>query len=125
MPEDFQPEFVKAIRFILSKKTLEAHHKEIKKGFKELFVKLASEAELIKKDNLAKGVLLELGNSTAVWQENSSYWSFTTDKLYCPIQEGDPAEYWGSFSPYMSDNFISNTSEYPWMPTPVSSDVPF
>ena len=41
------------------------------------------------------------------------------------IQEGDPSEYWGSFSPYGPDNFISDTSEYPWMPTPVSSDVPF
>jgi hypothetical protein len=125
MPEDFQPEFVKIINFVLSKKTAENHHKEIKKGFKELFAKIASEADLIKQDNLAKGVLLELGNCNASFEEEG-YWAFNVDKLYCTIQEGDPAEYWGSFSPYMSDNFISDTPEYPWKPTPVSpGDVPF
>ena len=127
MPEDFQPAFSKQINFVFSRKTIESHHKDIKKAFRDLFAKIANEGDLIKQDNLAKGALLELVFCSATLQEQKnyqSYWSFNTEKLSCPIQESDPSEYWGSFMNYRSDNFISHTTEYPWMPTPVSN-APF
>ena len=41
--------------------------------------------------------------------------------LNFPIKEDDPIEYWGKFTPPVS-NFITGTRDYPWIPTRIVFD---
>jgi hypothetical protein len=89
--------------------------------------KIDTESELIQKDNLARGVLVD---SARVWatlhtSESHNWWSADLESLKCEFGESDPTEYWGELGLYTSD-FIAGSRKYPWMPSDISErESPF
>jgi hypothetical protein len=126
MPEDFSPNFMKNVSFIFSKDVLESSKDDIQKDIKDLILQIENEVELVEKDNLAKGKLIETIRSYADYKENSENpsWIIDTSQLSCPFCEEDPAEYWADIGLYHSD-FISGSNKYPWMPSAISKQEGF
>lgn len=118
----------KVISIVFSKITLESGFKEIGSALKAMALKVRAETELIQKDALARGDLVEAKNISAMLHDSASgnsYWNFNTESLKTSISNIDEVEYWGYRSHYTTD-FISSTSHYPWMPSSVSDEeIPF
>lgn len=122
------PELAKETSIVFRKDALEKHHSKIADELKKILDKIDTETELIEKDNLARGVLIE---SVRLWatlhkdEENRQWWTAATDALKCEFSENDPTEYWGGLGLYTSD-FIAGSRKYPWMPSNISEqESPF
>jgi len=95
---------------------------------KEILLKIESETELVQKDNLAKGTLIDptfIYSLPRERSENNKVLWTNFDALKCGISESDPPEYWGDFPTYITD-FIAGAQQYPWMPSEISkAEFPF
>lgn len=89
---------------------------------KEIALQVESESALIRQDHMARGELIEARTVTASKRrEGSTSWKFNYDNLKPPVGQVDDVEYWGQR--YHSEtDFITGTSQYPWMPSTVSDD---
>jgi hypothetical protein len=119
------PEFRKRVSLVFSRDTIVGNHGEIRDQFKDLLLKIETETELVQKDNLARGELID---SVRIWStlqkssDNKRQWRSTEyHKLRCEFGENDPPEYWGEIGLYTSD-FIAGSSKYPWMPSHISTE---
>jgi hypothetical protein len=89
--------------------------------------KIETETDLIQKDNLARGALID---SVRLWARlrksgNSTWWSTDTDTMKIVFGENDPTEYWGEIGLNVSD-FIAGSTRYPWIPSDISKiESPF
>jgi hypothetical protein len=127
--EDNAPDFRKQVSAVFARDTLLTNHKEISDVLKRLLLKIETETELIQKENLARGELIDSARLWSMVRVNPDtkrqYWSTEYDKLKCEFGENDPPEYWGEIGLYTND-FIAASSKYPWMPSPISKDeLPF
>jgi hypothetical protein len=119
-----QPTFKQLVEFVFSRSTLDASHESIKSDLERVVALITEETDLIREDNLARGVLVRVGEATA--SKHNEYWQENTSGLRSKHGSDDPAEYWGE--PASGDaDFITSTTSYPWMPTDVAeeSSVPF
>ncbi|MDN7752666.1 hypothetical protein [Burkholderia gladioli] len=118
----------KSISIVFSKSTLESDFDRISSAFKKMSLKVEEETELIQRDTLARGELIESKSIIAMSRDNnqnSSHWDFNSEFLITSVSDIDEIEYWGQRSHYTSD-FIASTSRYPWMPSSVSDEeIPF
>ncbi|MBK8943782.1 MAG: hypothetical protein IPM32_00790 [Ignavibacteriae bacterium] len=121
-------EYRKYISIIFSKDCLINNFEEIGDEFKNILIKIASETELIKKDHLARGTLVENVSSSVRLVGDDKFQRWESDKTnlfedYSPIH---PIEYWGK-DDYPRTNFITSTNRYPWMPSNIAecNDLPF
>lgn len=128
MPQSFEPDFIKHINFVFSKKMLSEYHKEIKIEIDKVLKKITEETDLIKQDNLARGKLVEAIHTYALVKKSdqgNNYWSVSVNNFICDVAENDPPEFWGNFDP-LTDDLISSTNKYPWMPIDISHiTIPF
>jgi hypothetical protein len=111
----------KYISIVFSKNAVLTGHGDIANQLTNILTKIDTESELIQKDNLARGALVD---SARVWgmlrtSENHKWWSTDLDSLKCEFGESDPTEYWGELGLYTSD-FIAGSTKYPWMPSDIS-----
>lgn len=122
MNKDLVADFSKDLKFVFSRKILQARHKEIKVLIEKMLLIMSEETQFIKEDNLAKGKIVYAVITFAEYKksEQYNYWNFNTRNFSCAVSENDPPEYWGDFDVY-TRNFISNTHKYPWMPIEVSA----
>jgi hypothetical protein len=128
MLKDGKAEFRKIISFVLSRSMLEEQHETLRKEFENLLLTIASETELIQRDNLARGQLIHtaLVSASLVGEANKKQWRWNYSKLQTPVLENDPPEYWGSFNIFSWEDFVAATEKYPWMPETVSTEeLPF
>ena len=92
--------FGKTLTFVISRTMLESHHADIKTAIEKLLRMISNETELIKQDNLARGQIVHsavVSVSTKTVNNKLQYeWEY--QKLYTPVAENDPPEYWGGFS---------------------------
>lgn len=128
MGDDQEVLSTKGISVVFSKATLESGFIAIAQALKDIALRVEAETELIQKDTLARGDLVEAKTISAVLRDGSSgnqYWTFNTDSLVTSVSEIDEVEYWGQRWHFTTD-FISSTSHYPWMPSSVSEEeIPF
>jgi hypothetical protein len=115
--EDIMP--MKYLSFLFSRKTLQNNYLEIKGELENLLLKITNETSLIKDDNLARGKLIEPVNGWISKQENKKYYQLDDKPFKTEYNENSSVEFWGSFYNY-SENFISSTNKYPWMPVAIS-----
>jgi hypothetical protein len=119
--EDNKPGFKKKVSLVFSKPALVAGHDKIAEQLTRLLKKIETETDLIEKDNLARGGLID---AVAIWASkkeagDQTWWSASTDSLKCELGEIDPPEYWGEIGLYI-DDFIAGSTKYPWMPSDIS-----
>lgn len=117
----------KELSFIISEQTLAGKYEVVKDHLESLLKTVSSETELIQNDNLARGRIV---TSTSVYaslvkREKGAYWWVNTSPIASEVGEDAPDEYWSSFGLWEQD-FVSGTTQYPWMPVPVSElELPF
>ncbi len=118
-PENYRVD--KKIRFTISRKTLNENYLLIQKEFEICILQITDEVSLIKQDNLARGKLVEVVRFGMEKSANSEYCQLANNPFLNDIDEDSPVEFWGSLN-YASDDFITNTDKFPWMPISISDD---
>jgi hypothetical protein len=112
---------------IFRKSAILEDHRLIGSELTETLEKIETETDLIQKDNLARGALID---SVRLWARlrksgNSTWWSTDTDTMKIEFGENDPTEYWGEIGLNVSD-FIAGSTRYPWIPSDISKiESPF
>jgi hypothetical protein len=127
LKEGEEPHIVKALSLVFHRQTVAEHHKEIVDQLKEILLKIENETELVQKDNLARGQLIDSARVTLRKNAESQTWrQINATNLRCSFAENDPPEYWGNIGLYESD-FIAASVRYPWMPSDISKEeeIPF
>jgi hypothetical protein len=112
---------IKQIRFTLSAKSLQTNHKIIKEELEDILSQISKEVTLIQQDNLARGKLIETFTCYLNKPEESKYYRSSSDPFTTSLGENSPVEFWGTLE-HASDNFITNTNRFPWMPDTISED---
>lgn len=111
----------------MSRECLQNDYPSIKNELENLFLQVTQEIDLIRDDNLARGKLIEVVNTTFEKETGNSLYSPRKKEIFKTIlDEESPVEFWGAIN-YASDNYLTNTDKYPWMPTTISDDkeLPF
>ncbi|MCB9420577.1 MAG: hypothetical protein H6667_12280 [Ardenticatenaceae bacterium] len=125
---DDSPKFKKSAEMVFSRAILTTEYKNLKVQLENLLLLIAEETGLIQDDNLARGEIIQAvdtGADLKDYGEGHKYWHFSYNNLRCRTTESDPPEYWGELS-YSSEDYITSTNIYPWMPVDVSEDeIPF
>lgn len=119
-------EITKQIRFTFSKDCLRNDYAKIKSELETILLQAAQELELITQDNLARGKLIEAVNCRFDKHGDTEYYSSKREVFQTSLDEESPVEFWGTINS-VSDNYLTNTDKYPWMPIPISDDkeLPF
>lgn len=128
MGSDFNPSFRKQVSIVFSREVVKTQFRVIQSELQNVLLKIQGESELVQKDNLARGALVESVYALAVLRKGEgdrSYWWVDSSGLKCSFEEEHPPEYWGDIGLSRSD-FIAGSNKYPWMPSDISSvEVPF
>ena len=111
--------FIKNVEMVFSRECLQQNHELLRSELETIVNKITEETELIRTDDLAKGVCIDAVNVWARVDEKTNALSINSTVLDSP--EMDFPEFWGTIT-YFSDNFISNVEKFPWMPTSISED---
>lgn len=111
----------KSIKFTFSKSSIEKHYSSIKIEIEKLLLQISSELTLIKEDNLARGKLIEIVDCKFEKQNDSEYFFLNASVFETELNEESPVEFWGTIA-FSSNNFITHTDKYPWMPVTISED---
>ena len=122
MNKEQMPFFSKNISLVFSRHVLEENYESIQASVKDMLLQIQNESELVQKDNLAKGKLIESVRTFADLKKEGEKenWVIEKNPLTCLFREDDPAEYWGDLGLHHRD-FIGGISKYPWMPSYISS----
>lgn len=111
--------FIQLLSLNFSLSTLANNHHIVKDNLDKMFVQISEEIELIKKDNLARGKLVEPINLYATKGEKID---FNDDEfLHDKSSNSEIPEFWGT-QRYISSSLITDTEIYPWMPEAISDD---
>jgi hypothetical protein len=120
--------FNKSISMVFNRSIIKSEYSTIKDQLERVLLMISEETGLLQEDNLARGKLVQAVDASAslvTRADKSTYWQIKYDNLSCKVSENDPPEYWGQMS-YIDADYITSTSEYPWMPVEVSEDkIPF
>ena len=123
--QDNAPDFRKKVSVVFARDAILTSHKEISDQFKRLLLKIETETELIQKDNLSRGELIDSARVGAILRSGSDnkhrWWDIEDEKMKCEFGENDPPKYWGEIGLY-TDDFIASSNKYPWMPSSISKD---
>jgi hypothetical protein len=126
--KDKDPNLRKEISFVFSRITLTENYAEIVEQIKGMLLTIETESELVQKDNLARGQLVDSVRVSITLQkvQDQAWWSANTDNLKCGFGENDPPEFWGDIGLYERD-FIASSARYPWMPSEIckQEEIPF
>jgi len=118
----------KEFNVVISKRNLTESLDNIEASIRNIITMVDEETELLKTDNLARGVLVDTQHGNAIVKtgnNNTRYWQVSLDTLKCDPSKVSDVEYWGTRGNYVTD-FVSATSQYPWMPSSISDeDSPF
>lgn len=111
----------KNISFVFSRSVLKKYNKEILEDFKKVLNIIRKETKLIKEDHLARGDLI-VSSQINIYKKNNGNWNIRDENLKYKTDENTLTEYWGNFNIFSND-FISTTYNYPWMPVSTSDFV--
>jgi hypothetical protein len=126
--KDGVPGFRKSVGMVFSRAVIAEEHDTVKRQIEHALLRISEETALLEDDNLARGEIVQGVDATANRRggnEESGFWVFDYRGLKCSVAEDDPPEYWGQLD-YLSDDYVTSTDNYPWMPVTVSaSEIPF
>ncbi|AHK17501.1 Swt1 family HEPN domain-containing protein [Thalassolituus oleivorans] len=128
LDSEFDINSSKDISIVFPKKLLVENLDEIHAALNEMVLKIDEESDLIENDSLARGKLIEAKGATAMATDNgdgSRRWRVSLEGIDTPLTEVSEVEFWGQRVHYEND-FVSATSQYPWMPSTISDfELPF
>ena len=119
----------KECNMVISKATLTENLDSIESDIRKIIMTVDEETELLKGDNLARGILVETKHASAMYQNgynNNPYWNINLNTLTSNSSKVSEVEYWGTRGNHVTD-FVSATDQYPWMPSSISDsdEIPF
>lgn len=113
----------KDINLVFRKDILLAHHQIISDKIKEILSKINDECELLKRDNLARGDLVESVQTWAWWVQategKEGSWTYIYGDLEQKYMPNHPDEYWGKLD--SQSDIVAGCCRYPWMPEDIST----
>jgi len=120
--KDKNVEATKILSFVISKIKIQSHYQIIEKSLSDLTLKITTETECIKLDNLARGdvVYSAFIMTTLEEEKNQLHWNWYYPQLKTPVTEDDPPEYWGDLNLFGWSDIITSTQKYPWMTATIS-----
>ncbi len=116
-----KPSLFKNIDITFNRKIIRDRHVSIKKDLETILQTVTEETDLILKDNLARGQLINtcfVSTRLEGIGEQSS-WVDSFDDALCPSTKDDPPEYWSN-TMFMLLDTLTSVEKYPWMPVDVS-----
>ena len=116
-------DFVKKINLIFNREMLVHEYETIERELKEILLQIDSETDLIARDNLARGRLVE-SVSVPIYErgtEENRYFVGDIRELVSIVKVDSVAEYWGDLC-FAPQDFISDTERYPWINVRISDD---
>jgi hypothetical protein len=123
LSEEFDIQIIKDLNFVFRKDILVKNHEAIAAEFKEVLSKITEECDLLSKDYLARGSLVETVRARSFWhppekEGQSGKWSHYYQELSEIYQPNHPEEYWGQYQ--FTSDVVSGSRRYPWMPEDIS-----
>ncbi len=119
------PNFVKKVSLVFARNAILENYQEICDQLRDLLLTIDTETELLRKDNLARGALIDSAHIMSVRRrivdDEDSWWSVDTNRLRSELGENSPSEYWGNLGLQTGD-FIAGSTKYPWMPSDISKE---
>ena len=126
--KDGVPGFRKSVAMVFSRAVIAQDHIRVKRQIEHTLLTVSEETALLLDDSLARGEIVQAVDANASRRGRngeSGYWGFDTQGLKCSVAEDDPPEYWGQLK-NVSDDYVTSTDSYPWMPVTVSrEEIPF
>lgn len=122
LSDDFEMEIEKDIRLVFRKDILIDNHEIISAEIRDTLALVAEECELLQKDNLARGKIVETARTTAIWQATDGKegrWHFQYGNLEQAYLSEHPDEYWGQLAG--NTDVVAGSHRYPWMPEDIST----
>src|SRR4051794_9590658 len=110
--------FIKSLRLRMSRKCLEVNYELFFQSFKEMLQHISDEMNLIKQDHLARGKVVEPITVYSEKTDKGDTYKVNTSRCKTKIDINSPVEFWG-IEYYTDENFVSNTSRFPWMPVEI------
>ena len=129
--KDEDQSFSKTITLTFAKKALADKHEEIAGAITSLLEKLNEETELVKNDHLARGRLVYAISVSAhlksVNSDQTLSWGLDVRGLRERDDSTDAPEYLGSLDSMQTEDFITDSRRFAWMPVDVSDydSIPF
>lgn len=123
---DLLPHGLKEVCLTFSRRVLAEAHAELKQALEDTLALITKETELLREDQLARGTLVQLRGLTARRPDSGAVKRWWVDRsvLHSQSPTEELPEYWGRIG--ATQDFISDTELYPWMPVKVAEqDVPF
>ena len=114
-----KPFFDKAIHLLFERKCLKVNHVDIRTELENCIEQISKESELVGKDNLARGIILDRVPVTAY--KDGNRWRVGLENLRSRVSENDPPEYWGDFF-YAPSDYFSSADTFPWMNVKIGDD---
>lgn len=109
----------KTVSIGFSRRTLEANQDSVKEQIERLLGSVEEETDLIKQDSLARGKLISSVTVSVQMPEGTDFEIADSATLASGFNEDDPSEWWGDMRLY-TDDFVSATNTFPWMPTAIA-----
>jgi hypothetical protein len=120
--KDYNVHISKDLNFVFRKDVLVAHAEHIAKEFSNVLLKVTEECDLLLRDNLARGSLVEPASGMSWWRAGTEgqqgQWIHNYPELSRPYQSSDPDEYWGEH--LFTSDVVAGCTRYPWMPQDIS-----
>ena len=124
LSEKFDIQINKDLNFVFRKNILVKNHEVIVGQFREVLGKITEECDLLSKDHLARGSLVETTNGSSFFfepkGEKSGKWQHHYIDLLQPYQPNHPEEYWGEY--HFTSDVVAGSTRYPWMPADISEE---
>lgn len=120
-------QIVKEIYLTFSRTCLQKNYSTLKEEIEKILLEISKELSLVKEDNLARGKIIDVISCYyATPEKQGGYHHLNANQFITELNESTPVEFWGSLN-YATNNFITDTDQYPWMPIDISEDkeVPF
>jgi len=114
-----EPFFLKEMGMVFAVENVRTEYKTISEELTALVAKIKEESDLIKRDNLAAGKIVNLVWANATLREGDKMAMIDTRAMLSPERETDPPEWWGT-PPWVGGDFISDTKKFPWIPCEIS-----
>jgi len=124
--DSFDIQVMKGVSLVFRSDVLQGNYEGIAEDLKCLLAVIDEESEILLKDHLARGSVLEPANGISYWQqskEKEGAWKHKYSSLTQKYEPQHPDEYWGDI--IASLDVVGGITRYPWMPEDISETESF
>ena len=122
--EEYDLIVTKSVNMVFRLDKITEHYPIISGEIQKMLRKVAEECDLLERDNLARGLLVESANIFAWFTEGEKpTWNHEYSDLWQTYDPSHPDEYWGE-QQFAGTDIVAGSRRYPWMPSDISRYEP-